>query len=151
MTPYRFTLVRSIDPFNSSQITFIGLNPSTADDTEDDQTTKKLMEFTDRWGYGKYLLLNLYPYRATDHRELVNYMNEKVSQNRRLIKKALRRSDLVVPMWGRLSKIPRHLHGEVPAIEQLLKPHEPECFGKNQDHSPKHPLMLPYTTKLVPY
>lgn len=147
----RYTLIRTLNSMNKKQILFIGLNPSTATFDTDDQTTKKLIEFTKIWGYGKYTLVNLFPYRATDHKELVNYNNQRAQVNRDIIRKNLsktNKSNLVIPMWGNINKIPKHLHGEVLAIEQMIKPFNPQCFGKNKDGSPKHPLMLSYDTQL---
>lgn len=147
----RYILTRTVDSDNSSKILFIGLNPSTATYNTNDHTTTKLIEFTKRWDYGKYTLVNLFPYRATDHRELVNYTNNRSMINRDIIRKHLGRTHLTIPMWGSISKIPKHLHGEVPAIEQMIKSYNPQCFGKNKDGSPKHPLMLSYDTPLIKF
>lgn len=149
---YRFNLTRTIntDPL---QVMFIGVNPSTATHTEDDQTTTKLIEFAKRWGYGRYVLFNVYPYRAAHIQDLAIYQNEQASRNRALIAKSLNRSMLVVPMWGRLSKIPGHLTHEIPRIENLISSSgiECRCFGTNKDGTPKHPLMLPYNTQMEDY
>lgn len=44
----------------------IGINPSTADDKERDQTIKKVMGFADGNGFDSFIMLNLYPQRAID-------------------------------------------------------------------------------------
>ncbi len=43
----------------------IGLNPSTADDKKPDATLRKVIGFVQRHSYDGYIMLNLYPQRAT--------------------------------------------------------------------------------------
>jgi len=49
---------------------FIGLNPSTADETEDDPTIRRCIGFARDWGFGGIVMLNLFAYRSTDPRQL---------------------------------------------------------------------------------
>ncbi len=62
---FRYWLSRT---WNVAQptVAFIGLNPSRADLTVDDNTVRKCQMFARRWGYGRLLMLNLFAYRATD-------------------------------------------------------------------------------------
>ena len=147
MSKYRYILIRTINACNPKKILFVGVNPSTADVNTDDPTTRKLIEFTRRWGYGKYLLMNAFPYRATDIKDLAEYQNNQYRHNRTEIQDAAHKVDLIVPMWGRISKIPKHLLPEVQVIEDILiasrKPIE--VFDWTKDGEPKHPLMLPYS------
>ena len=66
---YRYWLRRIWDPALAHCV-FIGLNPSTADATEDDPTLKRCISFAQKWGYGSLLLVNLFSLRATDPRGL---------------------------------------------------------------------------------
>ena len=45
---------------------FIGLNPSTADETADDPTIRKCIKYAKAWGFGGLLMLNVYSFRATN-------------------------------------------------------------------------------------
>ena len=45
---------------------FIGLNPSTADETIDDPTIRRCISFSKDWGYGALCMTNLFAFRATD-------------------------------------------------------------------------------------
>lgn len=153
---YRFVLVRTINPTLKSKVMFIGVNPSTADANEDDQTTTKLIEFTRRWGFGKYVLMNLFPYRATDYRELEKYYNYPVHwrKNHQDLRKNIRQSDLIVPMWGRRKKVPQHLRVEARVVKNLINKETKDkkmvkCFGLTKCGEPKHPLMLGYDTPLL--
>lgn len=152
MSKHRFVLTRTINPDISSRVAFIGVNPSTAGPNTDDHTTTKLIEFTKRWGFGKYRLVNIYPYRATNIEDLENYgmRADMQGENRRVLTSTCASVDLIVPMWGRRSKIPKHLQSEVDWVEKVLQryPVPVKVFDWTQDGNPKHPLMLPYTTEL---
>lgn len=52
------------------KVMFVGLNPSTADETEDDPTIRRCVHFAERWRYGGIYMLNLFAYRATNPDEL---------------------------------------------------------------------------------
>jgi hypothetical protein len=61
---FRYTLTRVWDE-TKPIVAFIGLNPSTADESVDDPTIRRCIGFAKSWGYGGLLMLNLYAYRAT--------------------------------------------------------------------------------------
>ena len=68
---YRYTLWREFEPeleatacFNLFAM-FIGLNPSTADDDQDDPTIRRCIGFARSWGYGSLVMTNLFAWRAT--------------------------------------------------------------------------------------
>ena len=61
---YRYALWRIWDDAKPYAM-FIGLNPSTADETEDDPTIRRCMNFAKDWGYGGLCMTNLFAYRAT--------------------------------------------------------------------------------------
>ncbi len=54
--------------FNQQEgfIVFIGLNPSTADETKDDPTIRRCIGFAKRWGYAAFCMMNLFAYRTRD-------------------------------------------------------------------------------------
>lgn len=66
---YRYTLTRRWD--GRPMMAWIGLNPSTADETEDDPTIRRCTGFAKAWGYGGMVMLNLFAYRATDPKEMM--------------------------------------------------------------------------------
>ena len=61
---YRYSLWRKWGP--GATCMFVGLNPSTADETADDPTIRRCMAFARDWGYGALCMANLFAYRATD-------------------------------------------------------------------------------------
>ena len=63
---YRYTLWRRWDGlFASGYAMFIGLNPSTADETNDDPTIRRCIGYARDWGYGGLCMTNLFAFRAT--------------------------------------------------------------------------------------
>ena len=62
---YRYWLLRVWDE-SLPVMAFIGLNPSTADETADDPTIRKCIKYAKAWGFGGLLMLNVYSFRATN-------------------------------------------------------------------------------------
>ena len=42
------------------------LNPSTADETTDDPTIRRVIDFSRRWGFSRLIVVKLVPLRSTD-------------------------------------------------------------------------------------
>jgi hypothetical protein len=152
----RFWLLRDWsrrDDLKAKAMTFVMLNPSTADDQVDDPTIRKCIGFAERAGYQRIYVVNLFSVRATDPRELrhgVGHWMTNMLSVRRLLD-----SECVVFAWGTSL-----LHAPVPAREYALGwlaeataelAVEPMCLGVSKDGHPRHPLMLPYTTPLSPW
>lgn len=60
---YRYRLWRRWGP--GEAVAFLGLNPSTADETLDDPTIRRCIGFAKSWGFDAYYMLNLYGWRST--------------------------------------------------------------------------------------
>lgn len=67
---YRYQLWRIWDE-TKPNVFFLMLNPSTADESKDDATIRRCISFAKDWGYGGIYVGNLFPYRATNPRELL--------------------------------------------------------------------------------
>lgn len=61
---YRYVLSRIWDE-SKPMVMIIGLNPSTADETKNDPTIIRCIDFAKSWGYGGVYMLNLFAFRAT--------------------------------------------------------------------------------------
>jgi hypothetical protein len=62
---YRYRLTRGSEPF----VSWLMLNPSTADAREDDPTIRRCVNFALRWGYKGIYVVNIYPYRTSSPAE----------------------------------------------------------------------------------
>ena len=67
---YRYCLSRVWNPKLPS-VMFVGLNPSTADEQEDDPTVRRCIGFARNWNFGGLILVNLFAYRSTDPADLL--------------------------------------------------------------------------------
>lgn len=68
---YRYVLSRIWDE-SKPMVVIIGLNPSTADEKDDDNTITKCINFAKQWGYGGLYMLNLFAFRATSPSDMFN-------------------------------------------------------------------------------
>ena len=79
---------------------FVGLNPSTADEDGPDPTVKRCMNYAARWGYGRFVMLNLFAFRATDPRAMMAEPDPVGEDNDRFILARGLEADLVIAAWG---------------------------------------------------
>lgn len=66
---YRYSLSR-IWNLTKDFVSFVCLNPSTADERNDDPTVRRCIRYAADWGAGGMVMLNLYAYRSTDPKKL---------------------------------------------------------------------------------
>ncbi len=96
---YRYALWRVWDS-NKPLVMFIGLNPSTADDVNNDPTVTRCINFAKDWGYGGLCMANIFSYRETD-RHIMKEQNDPIGpDNDKWLKKLAAESGLVVAAWG---------------------------------------------------
>lgn len=113
---------------------WIMLNPSTADATQDDNTIRRVISFSQSWGYGSAIVLNLFAYR-TPHPRLLQQASDPIGP--RNDKHLAEISEPVVAAWG------SHIFAQARAEEVLrFLPREIVCLGQNKNGSPKHPLYV---------
>ena len=66
---YRYLLWRCWNP-ELPKVLFIGLNPSTANATDNDATTRRIDSLSKQLGFGGFVLGNCFPYIATNPKDL---------------------------------------------------------------------------------
>lgn len=120
---------------------FIGMNPSTADETADDPTVAGCMARARDWGFGACVMLNAFAYRATDKSRLLEVPDPIGAGNDADILRFAAGAGVVVAAWG---QPPRALRGRGPQIAAMLEGAgiALRCFAVNADGSPKHPLYV---------
>lgn len=148
---YRLRLERVVDMLSPVTAALIGVNPSTADAVEDDQTIRKDLGFARIHGWGRIIKGNKFAYRAKDVRELREAADPIGPGCDDELRRIIADADVVVACWGPLSKLPRHLRERWRQIVRMAddagKPLM--CFGTAKDGQPRHTLMLAYDTPLV--
>ena len=130
-------------------VVFIGLNPSTADESMNDPTIRRCIGFAKDWGYGGLCMLNLFAFRATDPAVMKAADDPVGPQNDETLMRiagAFRTTGehpLVIAAWG--------VHGEHDARARKVMEWLPNlsCLGLTKDGHPKHPLYLKRDVKPV--
>ena len=148
---YRYTLKREWKD-EGLLFAFFGINPSTADANIDDQTVKKWIGFTERNGGRGFEVGNLFAYRATNVKELATCDEPTGGHaNYKHLQLLIQKADILVPCWGSLSKIPRHMRHHASALAYDLKESgKPvKCYGRTKSGDPKHLARLGYDTELI--
>lgn len=160
---YRYDLIRSTVPGttveNSTQPLLIcGLNPSTANEIDDDNTIRKEVGFAQRWGCDLLVKVNGLAYRTKSVRVMLDAWNSGIDvkgpENDDYIRKWLQftysRKGVVLVAWGSgLLKYPGRQDELRKMFSRCSVP--VECLGINKDGTPGHPLYVPYEKPRIPW
>lgn len=132
---YRYVLWRWWQQ-NLPAILFIGLNPSTADEQNDDPTIRRCVGFARSWGYGGVCMVNLFAFRATQPADLKKAVDPVGVENDTWLMKMAQETTLIVACWG--------IHGGYLKRDQVVCQHFPHlfCFGSTKHGHPRHPLYI---------
>ena len=134
----RYSLKREWDK-SKNKILYIMLNPSFADDKDDDPTIRRLINFTKKFNSGGFLVGNIFTTITPNPKELDKSKGMSDKNFEELIK-LINKVDQIVYAWGSSIEEPK-------LLKKLVL--NPKCFGKNLNGTPKHPLYLPSQTKLI--
>ncbi len=126
-------------------VTFIGLNPSTADAHTDDATLRKCCRYAQSWGYSGLLLVNLFAYRSTDRSVLQHIKHPVGIDNDDYLLWAVAKSEQTILAWGNDGLLQER------SAEILTKIPNPYCLRINKTGQPAHPLYLPQRLSPKPY
>lgn len=132
---YRYMLWRSWS-FGPT-VTFIGLNPSTADETADDPTIRRCMGYAKAWGYGTMVMANLFALRATDPRIMLAHPDPIGSKNDDALRDCAARSEQVIAAWGAHGS-----HRQRSSDVRFMLGGHLYALGLTKSGEPKHPLYL---------
>ena len=151
---YRYTLDRAWGP-DPRILLFIMRNPSKADAKLDDPTIRKNTGFAKRLGFDRFRAANLYGWRATKPRALAaNEVTDPVGEeNDGYIYASIRRAHIVIAAWGghhlpKRIKVTESDRAAMVARMMLGSGKRLWCLGTCNDGSPRHPIMLSYSTQL---
>jgi hypothetical protein len=136
-TTYRYLLWRHWGRASSICV-FIGLNPSTADATHDDATSRRCIGYAKRWGYDALVLVNLFAYRSVEPHVLRSVVDPVGSHNDGVIDSVARAAALIVCAWGNEGR----LHDRAKAVLARLRSAGDvlNCLGTTRCGEPIHPL-----------
>jgi hypothetical protein len=123
---------------------FIGLNPSTADETQDDPTIRRCIKFAKDWGYSALCMTNLFAYRATRPADMKKAGGAAVGwENDYTLITLAQGAGVVVAAWG--------AHGTHKGRDQSVRLMVPglHYLRLTKDGHPGHPLYLPSSLRPV--
>lgn len=152
---YRYFLEREItDIFghlvSDKIMTFIMLNPSTADANIDDPTIRRCKAFAERSSCGRMYVVNLFAIRSPSPKVLQETSDPEGPDNYKWVKHAVEHDGPIVCAWG--------THGAYLDQDKTMMgwlyhsfARDPFCLGLTKDGHPKHPLYLRKDSPLLPY
>lgn len=139
---YRYSLKRVWDE-SKRMLSWICLNPSTADAESEDNSSRRMINFTRSWGYGGLVLGNAFAYRATNPKELLTAADPVGPDNNDHLKQL--KGDIIVA-WGASVPFDRDQ-----TVCGLLARRNLYCLGVTKKGYPRHPLYAPSSSKLTMY
>jgi hypothetical protein len=140
---WRYALWRRWDEDGCDYAMFIGLNPSTADETNDDPTIRRCIGYAKAWGYSGLCMTNLFAYRATNPQDMFDSAQAGIpvvgADNDQWLRDCAERAGIVVAAWG--------AHGTFlgRAAEVIAMLPNLHYLRLTKGGAPGHPLYLPKT------
>lgn len=148
---YRYLLIHSWkknDLFEKEEekaISWIGLNPSTADENQLDPTLTRIRNFSESFGYNTFYMLNLFAFRATKPEIMKKEKDPVGPENDHIIKKYTARTDKIIFCCGN--------HGlflnRFDLLKKSLNENKLYALKISMQHLPVHPLYQPADTNLI--
>lgn len=147
---WRYALWREWDSHRGF-VLFVGLNPSTANEVENDTTISKCVGFANKWGFGGIYMLNLLSFCATQPERMLSASDPVGPENDSTFNLYSSKSNLIVAAWGgsvpMRERVRLNLNTRIDNVLRNINT-EVRCLGKTQDGSPKHPSRISYDTPL---
>lgn len=144
---HRLLLWRTWDK-TLQKVNFVMLNPSKANDIDDDPTIDKVIAICKKNGFGGVVVTNLFTLVSSD--PIVLKPDSKLKESE--IVTAADHCSTIVCAWGKQGQDPKFKGRHLAVLGLLKKSGKPiYCLGMNNDGSPKHPCYLKQNTKLKTY
>lgn len=140
---YRYVLWRIWNP-DLPLILFIGLNPSTACETQNDPTISRVIQFAKTWNYGGIYMCNLFAY-VTPYPEELKRIIDPICENDIHLKAYGSLCQDILFAWGNF----KEAENRAKLISSWFS--NAICLGKNKNGTPKHPLYISSDTKPLKY
>ena len=141
---YRYTLTRVWDA-DKPKVAFIGLNPSTATEIQNDPTVTRCMNYAARWGYGGMHMLNIFGYRATDPKIMKAVKEPVGAGNDFWIKVKAQEAAMALACWGTHGEHQERGKKVLELVDNL------KCLGVTKHGHPRHPLYMRSDVQPVAY
>ncbi len=145
---YRYKLWRTWD--NGPWLNFVMLNPSTADERDNDPTVERCQVRATKLGFGSFAVANIFAYRSTQPNVLTLPTVVPIGEgNDEWIQFTARTAAKVMIGWGNHGKFMNRSENVIAMLEedglQLF------CLDQNKGGCPVHPLYQAYEKPLRRY
>lgn len=148
---YRFQLTRDWSA-GPPRLPFVMLNPSTADDKEDDPTIRKCMKYARREGAGGIIVANVFAFRATSPKDLFasvyRFNNLNCDYLNQIGKLAAATDTPVVCAWGAHAS---KFTSDGVIMRLRSQGARLACLGVTKEGHPRHPLYVRDDQALIPF
>jgi hypothetical protein len=139
---WRYALHRVWD-WDKPTCTFIGLNPSIANEVQLDPTVRRCIGFAQRWGCGQLYMLNAFAFVSGDPKRMLNAWHPisdptQPYRNDNVLLFTARRSHIVIAAWSGMVTHRSRDH----ELRRLLTDCPLEVLGWTKDGYPRHPLYM---------
>lgn len=136
---HRLLLWRNMNDSHNVML-FIMLNPSTADDEEDDPTTKKCRSIARQNGYDAILITNLFSYRASTPDRLIRAQTRNLPESNGWLRFAIKECNAIVVAWGARAQH-SELRERMLEVLQILEDASQKIYylGSTKKGYPRHP------------
>lgn len=131
---YRYALWRIWDK-SKPLVMFIGLNPSTANETKPDPTITRVKGFATDWGYGGFYMMNLFAIVSEDPAVLQTDPNP-MGDNAGWIEEIAPKCSIIVFAWGNFKQAQKRGNFVTKQFPHAY------CLILNKNGSPRHPLYV---------
>lgn len=151
---WRYTLHRSwadkplFGPISPGIVMFIGLNPSTADEYNDDPTVRRCIGYARAWGYNRMIMTNIFAFRATYPSDMKAAADPVGPENDKWLLACAKEAALVVAAWGNDGAF----RGRSRQVLEMMAREGVQlmCLQMTQAGEPGHPLFLPGKLQPMP-
>ncbi len=137
---YRYALWRQWSPGPPAlTISFVLLNPSTADARVLDATLERCLDYATTWGYDRMNVVNLYAFK-TPRPKIMLAQDDPTGgpENEASIRRYVGESDLCIAAWG-FNVIET---GRLKWLRELVDPIPVHVLGFTAGGEPRHPLFM---------
>jgi hypothetical protein len=137
---YRYALWRIWDK-EKPLVMFIGLNPSTANENDNDPTIRRVISMAKSWGYGGVYMMNCFPLVSTNPAYLNEFYESPFHdvediENMRWLLEVGRKCKEVIFAWGNFKEAEER--GK--SLTKYFK--KAKALVINKNGSPRHPLYV---------
>lgn len=134
---YRYALWRSWGGPDSPYVMFIGLNPSTANETVDDPTVRKCIRYARDWGFASLCIGNLFAICSKDRSVILAADDPIGLDNDKWLTMLSQHASLTVAAWGNSGSYQGRASAVIKTVPNL------RCLRMTKRSQPAHPLYLP--------